>query len=350
MDQEKINQIIRITIRFVKRKFLELHAATTGKRFYCLALSGESDSSIAINCDMTVSCNCKDYDGTGHIGDLNSQSFEEVFGSPKANQFRRRLASGKLAIPTCASCSELRPIDAEKADQYVENWHIPKKGIMVENTVACSYRCKSCSRMLVSRTRKAKRMSLSDIQKIATIIQKHKINHICFLNLGDPFAAPDVYDQLRIIREKNPNVSILTSTNGILLDTDVKRDAALLVDHIDFSIDGINDYTMRKYQRGASFYKAYDNMKALVEYRNKRGKIKPRIEWKYILFNWNDRKKMVQQAIEMARSANVDIISFVPTNVPVYGISWRYHFKKFYKSLGETRWKGRQVCFVNAFA
>jgi hypothetical protein len=118
--------------------WIRIYVANTGKRFYCSALSGESDSSISINCDMTVSCNCKDYDGTGHIGDLNSQSFEEVFGSPTANQFRQGSASCKLTIPYCSSCRELRPIEIEKANFYVENWLIPKQGIMVENRMECS--------------------------------------------------------------------------------------------------------------------------------------------------------------------------------------------------------------------
>jgi len=40
-----------------------------GNAYYCKALSGLSSYNICINCDLTVSCNCQDYDGSGQIGE-----------------------------------------------------------------------------------------------------------------------------------------------------------------------------------------------------------------------------------------------------------------------------------------
>lgn len=51
--------------------------ATPVNVFYCNALLGQSTYNICINCDMTVSCNCQDYDGSGHVGDLRTHTFEE---------------------------------------------------------------------------------------------------------------------------------------------------------------------------------------------------------------------------------------------------------------------------------
>ena len=62
-------------------------------------------------------------------------------------------------------------------------------------------------------------------------------------------------------------------------------------------------------------------MKALVDYRNARGLSQPLIEWKYLLFNWNDRRPVIDRAIEMAKAAGVDAISFWPTHNPFYGMS-----------------------------
>ena len=83
-------------------------------------------------------------------------------------------------------------------------------------------------------------------------------------------------------------------------------------------------------------------MKALVEYRNARGLSKPLIEWKYLLFNWNDRKQTINQAIEMAKEAGVDAISFWPTNNPFYGYSFRYRLG-FLNHVGVRNWKGREL-------
>ena len=62
----------------------------TGQKYYCNALAGESEYDITINSDLTVSCNCQDYDGTGHLGDLRKNSFEEIFFGPVAQKFQRR--------------------------------------------------------------------------------------------------------------------------------------------------------------------------------------------------------------------------------------------------------------------
>lgn len=343
MTEERFNYISQKLYRVVKRYVLEIYATFTRQRFYCAALSGESTYNICINSDMTVSCNCMDYTGIGKIGDLNSESLEEVLASFQASKFRRHLAAGRMPIPTCASCSDLRITTPEDALYHAGNWQMCTGGIMVENTIECSYQCTACYRTLVQKSRQSSHMTLEDIHKVAVTIQKNGIRSLSFFNLGETFAAHNVCDQLQIIRAYNPDLSILISTNGFFLNTIKKLDAAMLADHIVFSIDGIDDHTMNKYQRNASFAKVYGNMKLLVEHRRKSGITTPAIEWKYVLFNWNDHEWMVRKAIELARNAGIDIISFRPTKSPFYGISWRYYFKLFYRALGEPTWKGREI-------
>ena len=36
--------------------------------YYCNALQGNYNYNICINSDMTISCNCQDYDGAGQLG------------------------------------------------------------------------------------------------------------------------------------------------------------------------------------------------------------------------------------------------------------------------------------------
>jgi hypothetical protein len=83
-------------------------------------------------------------------------------------------------------------------------------------------------------------------------------------------------------------------------------------------------------------------MKQMVAYRDARGLKMPILEWKYLLFNWNDHPKTIARAIEMAKEIGVDIISFWPTGNPFYGISWRYRLGRF-NNIGRESWKGREV-------
>ena len=91
-----------------------------------------------------------------------------------------------------------------------------------------------------------------------------------------------------------------------------------------------------------SFTKAYAAMKEMVAYRNARGLRQPILEWKYLLFNWNDHPKAIERAIEMASEAGLDFISFWPTCNPFYGISWRYRLGML-NHVGVKSWKGREV-------
>ena len=138
---------------------------------------------------------------------------------------------------------------------------------------------------------------------------------------------------------------IWLSTNGMLVNDDRKREASMLLDEAVFSIDGIDEPSLTKYQKGGSFAKAYQNMVDLVNYRNARGKKTPTVEWKYVLFNWNDQPRMIHTAIDLARKAGVDSLSFWPTTRPLSGISWRYYCGRFFKTIGEPSWKGREIFF-----
>lgn len=343
MDENKLNWNILQRTRRLRKRTWEIQARMSRRSFYCKALTGESNYNIAINADMTVSCNCRDYDGAGQLGDLSVQTLEEILSSPKSDHFRRELAAGRLPLLTCASCPELTCVSRKEAEKNVHDFRVPTLGLMVENTSTCCYRCVGCYRDLLTASRGGSKMSLDDIRRVSSELERHAIQSLFFFNLGEPFCASDILEQMQIIRNGNPDLRIILSTNGALLDTDKKRQAALLTDHIYFSIDGTDDETLNKYQVGARFERVYTNLCELVRFRNLANSEVPRIEWKYVLFNWNDRQAQVERAIDLGRAAGVDCVSFWPTRTPIHGISWRYHLSPFFNSIGTKNWNGRNV-------
>jgi len=214
--------------------------------------------------------------------------------------------------------------------------------MLLENTVSCNIDCIGCDRGSAALIRTQKMMSIENISKMADLVHELGLQQLFYLNLGEPFLSPRIGLELPLLRAKNPDCRIVISTNGIILNTDAKREAALSASHILFSIAGIDDEMLKKYEKLGSFEKAYENMKALVEYRNARGLSLPILEWKYLLFNWNDRRRAIDRAIEMAKAAGVDAISFWPTNNPYYGFSWRYRLGHL-NEVGIACWKGREV-------
>ena len=345
--KRRFNWVLSDYVRRALKFYFESSAKLRGQRFYCRALAGESGYNITVNCDQTVSCNCQDYDGSGHIGDLNRSTFREVFFSPKANSFREQLAKGKLPIMSCTRCGDLARVPKSTVKTTPQVFagptpQLPRRGMLLENTVRCNIDCIGCDRESAARIRTNLQMDLPTISRMADLVSELKLEQLFYLNLGEPFLSPNIGKELPILREKNPNCRIVISTNGIILNTDAKREAALYASHIFFSIAGINDGMLKKYEHRGNYDKAYENMKALVDFRNARGLSKPILEWKYLLFNWNDRRETIEKAIELARAAGVDAISFWPTCNPFFGMSWRYRLGLL-NQVGVKCWKGREV-------
>jgi len=365
--KRRANWVFSDILRKGLKRYYEWSARLRGQRFYCNALAGESDYNLTINCDLTVSCNCQDYNGSGHLGDLNKNSFKEVFFGPVAAKFRTELAKGKLPILSCTRCGDLRRAPKSQVQTVPEpatngNGHstptatngagpalfagpkprLPYQGMLLENTVRCNIDCIGCDRQSAARIRTTKQMDLAKLSEMADLVHELGLQKLFYLNLGEPFLSPNIGQELPLLRKKNPNCSIVISSNAILVTNDAKREAALNASHIFFSIAGIDDDMLNKYERYGNFEKAYANMKALVDYRNARGLSRPQIEWKYLLFNWNDRRATLERAIEMARAAGVDAISFWPTSNPAYGYSFRYRLGLM-NHIGVANWKGREL-------
>src|SRR5271154_1742432 len=248
-------------IRRTMSRWFALRARVTGRKYYCNALAGEADYDITINSDLTVSCNCQDYDGSGHIGDLRKNSFEEIYFGPVAQKFRDDLAKGKIPITTCTRCGDFKRL---KRGEQPPKPHLPHRGMLLENTVICNVDCVGCAREGAANIRVGKTMPLAELSQMADLMARLKMERIFYLNLGEPFLSPTICQELPLLRAKNPDAHILVSTNGILLNTDAKREAALNLSQILFSVHGINDEMCEKYMMRSSFEKAYAAMRDMV--------------------------------------------------------------------------------------
>jgi len=323
---------------FIRRMMVwwfELRARITGRGYYCSTLAGQEDYNITVNSDLTVSCCCQDYDGSGHIGDLRKNTFEEIYFGP----WRSGFATGwrrEIPIPTCVRCTIKRLPKKHRAAQTA----MPYRGMLLENTVSCNVDCVGCAREGAAAIRTSKQMSLEDLGRMGDLAARLKMEQLFYLNLGEPFLSPTIAQELPLLRAKLPDCSIVVSTNGMLLNTDAKREAALSLSIIRLSLHGISDEMVGKYMLRGSFEKAYAAMKAMVDYRDARGRRQPVMEWKYLLFNWNDHPKTIRRAIELAKAANVDIIYVLSDAQSIFtGMSWRYHLGLM-NHIGRTSWKG----------
>jgi len=304
-------------------------ARAQGAVFACNALNGTSSYNICINCDLSVSCNCQDYDGTGQIGNLRSEGWDEIFAGEKACALREALAAGRLPLANCSICPELQIVAPQEAEPYLTGYK-PATSILLENTACCNLHCIACEpKKRLSRIRTQTAMSLDDLRLVADkVLAPYGIQRIAYFAIGEPFLSPALATEIALLREACPDAHLYTSTNGLLVNTPEKQDAALRFDRVVFSIDGCDDETLRRYQRGGSFRDSYANMKALVARRDREHRAAPAIAWKYVLFWWNDRGRHIARALRLAREAGVDKFLLTPTLTPLRGISYRYYILK----------------------
>src|SRR5262245_35098887 len=212
--RRRINWRLSDLFRKVIKAYLEFSCRVSGQRFYCRALAGESEYNTTINCDLTVSCNCQDYNGSGHLGDLEKNSFREVFFGPTAQKFREELAKGKLPIVTCARCGDLARTPKHTVRTLPDTGSpgapkglvsgpapkLPKHGMLLENTVRCNIDCIGCDRQSAARTRSVLQMDLQKLGRMADLVNDLGLEQLFYLNLGEPFLSPNIGQELPLLR------------------------------------------------------------------------------------------------------------------------------------------------------
>jgi pyruvate-formate lyase-activating enzyme len=325
-----------------RAKALRILKRTFDRRpLYCTALAGESNYNICVNSDMTVSCNCQDYDGQGHIGDLRTQTLAEIVSGEAVAGFQSMLYAREMPTSVCSTCPELAVLPRETARLGPAPGGIPIHGLMVENTVLCNLRCSLCRRDELLAQRGQRSMTLEDIERVAKMVSEYGIEQVSYFALGEPFVSQHIDEEIALMRQHNPEITIVTSTNGALVDTESKLSALLMMDHVYFSIDGTTQDTVSRYQVNGDFEKSFANMSRLVERRAQRLADDPEahvptIEWKYVVFRWNDSREEILRAIRLAREAAVDRIVFYPGVAKRPDRSVRFHTDPLFASLGEV--------------
>jgi hypothetical protein len=135
------------------------------------------------------------------------------------------------------------------------------------------------------------------------------------------------------IKENYPRVYLYTSTNGLLLNEDkTARLARSGIDEVTFSVDGADQRTYERYRRGGDFAKVLKTMTALAGEKRRLGREVPFINWRYILFRWNDSFRQMNKARRLAATAGVDRLTWEITDHPPAAAS-----KKF--QAGSRAWK-----------
>src|SRR5436309_6844166 len=96
------------------------------------------------------------------------------------------------------------------------------------------------------------------------------------------------------------------------------------IDEVTFSIDGASQGTYEKYRQRGRFDRAIATLRAMADEKRRSGRDVPFLNWRYILFTWNDSDEEMARARELAADIGVDRLCWEVTDHPEHAYSRRF--------------------------
>jgi hypothetical protein len=148
---------------------------------------------------------------------------------------------------------------------------------------------------------------------------------IDFFNYGEAFLHKRAVEMCRYIKERFPQIYLYTSTNGLAL-TEARARALVHsgIDEVTFSVDGAFPESYARYRQRGDFDVALRNLRAMADEKRRADRDVPFLNWRYILFRWNDSAEEMDQARALAAEIGVDRLTWEITDHPESAYSRRF--------------------------
>jgi radical SAM protein with 4Fe4S-binding SPASM domain len=179
--------------------------------------------------------------------------------------------------------------------------------LMVEPADVCNLACTGCWTNNPQHKDRSRHLSLKHFEKIMKDLGDY-LNVIWLWGWGEPFLNKNIYQMIRMAREKD--IVVISSTNGNLgwdsreLEELVKSGLSKLI----FAVDGMDQATYSKYRIHGSLEHLLENIQRLVETKKRLGRILPLINMRMLVMAHNEHQ--TEDFVSLGRSLGVDIVSF----------------------------------------
>ena len=249
-------------------------------------------------CDGRMVCGCADPYAKRVLGDARTSSIADIWTGPVTSQLRADLNQGGSSF--CGDCPLKLPVgpDDPVPQRDLNVSAIPKR-LYVECTAACNISCNQavCAPETgITRTRQA---GMLDFDLFTKVIDEAgpSLGRIDFFNYGEAFLHKRAVEMCEYIKAKFPHIYLYTSTNGLAFTEEKVRQLARSgIDEVTFSLDGASQEAYVQYRQRGNFDKAIANLRALLDERARSGRSGPFVNWRYILFKWNDSDEEMGRA------------------------------------------------------
>lgn len=277
-------------------------------------------------CDGRLVCGCADPYGRRVLGDARAASVGEVWTGDTVRRLRADLNGGGSRF--CGDCPLKLPLTKDDAGAVrpLNAGPLPSR-LYIECTAACNISCtEACCapETGIARTRQAGMLDFDLFRRVVDETGASLVR-IDFFNYGEAFLHKRAVEMCEYIKARFPHIYLYTSTNGLALDeTRARRLVHSGIDEVTFSIDGATPGSYVKYRQRGDFHKAIANLRAMADEKRRAGRDVPFLNWRYILFVWNDSDEEMVLARRLAGEIGVDRLCWEITDHPEHAYSRRF--------------------------
>jgi radical SAM protein with 4Fe4S-binding SPASM domain len=147
------------------------------------------------------------------------------------------------------------------------------------------------------------KISVDNVKKIIDPIADTLLG-VSLSNHGEPLLNQDISKLIQYLHEKNIAVSFPTCLSVKMNDSEIEGLVASGADTIAISLDGLSDETYSQYRILGKFDLVISNVKRLHDAKKKLGLKRPRLLWKFIIFEHNKHES--QKVREEYRNLGFD--------------------------------------------
>jgi hypothetical protein len=277
-------------------------------------------------CDGRMVCGCADPYGHRVLGDARVAPVRDVWSGPTITTLRADLNAGGSKF--CGDCPLKLPLGKGEAPAVrpIDAGTLPSR-LYIECTAACNISCaEACCapETGITRTRQAGMLDFDLFRRVVDEAGPSLVR-IDFFNYGEAFLHKRAIEMCEYIKTQFPQIYLYTSTNGLAFsEAQARRLAHSGIDEVTFSIDGATADSYVKYRQRGRFDLAVANLRAMADEKRRAGRDLPFINWRYILFKWNDSEAEMDAARELARDIGVDRLCWELTDHPEDAYSRRF--------------------------
>ena len=281
---------------------------------------------LVMLCDGRIVCGCADPYGRRVLGDTRTSSVHDIWTGATISTLRAQLNAGGSRF--CGDCALKIPLKKDEAAPVrpLDASPLPSR-LYIECTAACNISCHQavCAPETgITRTRQA---GMLDFDLFRRVVDETgpALERIDFFNYGEAFLHKRAVEMCEYIKTRFPHIYVYTSTNGLAFSEEsARRLVRSGIDEVTFSLDGATQASYEEYRQRGRLDVALANLRAMADEKRRAGCDAPFLNWRYILFAWNDSDEEMNLARQLAAEIGVDRLCWEITDHPEDSYSRRF--------------------------